>query len=100
VVLMNWHQATREQLLQVALDEDCSFDYKYKACSILQYQQHLNKADHLQEIVYLFAKGMLVSEIAKVLSISHQHVEKIINQKELWRTRLFKEMNSIRRIIQ
>lgn len=99
-MVLRWNEATREQLLQVALHEDCENDYKYKACSILQYQRHLNKADHLQEIVYLFSKGLLVSEIAKVLSISHQHVEKIINQKELWRTRLFKEMNSIRRIIQ
>jgi DNA invertase Pin-like site-specific DNA recombinase len=99
-MVLRWNEATREQLLQVALDEDCSFDYKYKACSILQYQQHLNKTDYLQEIVYLFSKGLRVPEIARILSITHQHVEKIINQKQLWKTRLYKEVNSIRRIIQ
>lgn len=99
-MVLDWNSATREQLLQIAIHEDCEIDYKYKACSILQYQRHLNKADYLQEIVYLFSKGLRVPEISKVLSISHPHVEKIINQKELWRTQLYKEMNSIRRIIQ
>ena len=96
---MNWHKATREQLLTVALHEECDNEYKLKACSILQYQRHLNKTDHLQEIVYLFSKGLLVPEIARALSVTHQHVEKIINQKKLWKTRLFNETNSIRRII-
>jgi DNA invertase Pin-like site-specific DNA recombinase len=96
---MNWEKATKEQLLTIALDEDCPFDYKYKACAILQYVRHLTNTDHLQEIVYLFSKGLLVPEIARLLSVSHQHVEKIINQKKLWKTRLYKETNSIRRII-
>jgi hypothetical protein len=32
--------------------------------------------------------GLLVPQIAEVLSVSHMKVEKIINQHELWRTRL------------
>lgn len=91
-MVLRWEKASREQLLQVALHEECEMDYKYKACSILQYQWHLNKADHLQEIVYLFSKGLIVPEIARILSVSHQYVEKVINQKELWRTRLYAEM--------
>ncbi|ALX50445.1 hypothetical protein [Lentibacillus amyloliquefaciens] len=32
---MNYESATKEQLLQVALNEDCSNDDKFKACRYL-----------------------------------------------------------------
>jgi hypothetical protein len=94
-MVLKWEKASREQLLQVALHEDCEIEYKYKACSILQYQRHLNKADHLQEIVYLFSKGLLVPEIAIILNVTSQHVEKIINQKNLWKSRLHSEIRRV-----
>jgi hypothetical protein len=89
--MINWHLATKEQLFTI-LSEDCPIDYKYKACSMLLYKRNLEKADYLQEIVYLFGSGLLVPKIAEILSVSHQHVEKTINQKRLWTSRLHSEL--------
>jgi hypothetical protein len=90
-MVLDFTKATKEQLLQIALYEACPNDLKFRACSEIQTRKLLKKADYLQQIVYLFGKGLLVPEIANVLSISHMKVEKIINQHELWRTRLQQE---------
>ena len=40
---MRYEDATDQQLLQVALDEDCSIDDKYKACRQLQIRFTISK---------------------------------------------------------
>jgi hypothetical protein len=86
---MDWIKADKKQLLQIALSEDCPIEFKYRA--VLELQERKKKKDYLPQIVYLFGMGLLVPDIAKALFLSHQKVEKIINQKELWRTRYYKE---------
>jgi DNA-binding NarL/FixJ family response regulator len=86
--------ATKEQLLQIAMFEDCEIDLKYAAVRELQNQRKKQKDDYLQQIVYLFGKGLIVPQIAKQLCISNQKVEKVINQKCLWKTRYFREVKT------
>ncbi|MGY0692954.1 hypothetical protein ACW2QC_09225 [Virgibacillus sp. FSP13] len=40
---MNYETATKEQLLQVALNEDCPLEDKYKACRQLQIKFTISK---------------------------------------------------------
>jgi hypothetical protein len=89
---INFTKANKKQLLQIAQSEFCPLYYKYQACSELLKRR--NKVDYVPQIVYLFGMGLLVPEIADALSISHMKVEEVINQKELWRTRLRKELQS------
>lgn len=91
-MVLDFSKATKQQLLQIAQSEECPIDFKYRACS--EMQKRRKKIDYLQQIVYLFGMGLLVPQIAEVLSISHMKVEKVINQKELWRTRLQTELNN------
>jgi hypothetical protein len=89
---LNFTKANKRQLLQIAQSESCPLDYKYQAC--LELLKRRNKVDYVPQIVYLFGMGLLVPEIADSLSISHMKVEAIINRKELWKTRLQKELQS------
>lgn len=43
---MNFEKATKEQLLQIALYEDCPMSFKYEACRELQKRNRGGEDEH------------------------------------------------------
>jgi hypothetical protein len=85
VVLMDWHKATKVQLLHLALEEDCPLDYKYKACAELQMRWN---NDMLTDVVIMYGKGYSPKEIADYLGISCEMIGGIISKYNLRRAKV------------
>jgi hypothetical protein len=81
--LMECEFATKRQLLQIALYEDCSIDDKYAVCRELQLRQW--REDMLEDLVLLYAKGFTPLFIAAELGIEEYTVRNKINQYGLKR---------------
>lgn len=64
---MYWEDATKQQLLQICLWEDCPLEYKFEAARELQLRQWHD--DYLPELVRLWGKGMSSWNIAIELGI-------------------------------
>lgn len=64
--------ATKEQLLTIALYEDCELDYKYAACRELQLRKWHD--DMLTDLVRLWGKGYTAFDIAIELGVSENTV--------------------------
>lgn len=81
---MQFDKATKKQLLQIALAEDCSIDDKYRAVSELQMRWN---EDMLTEIVIMYGKGYSPKEIADYLGVSCQVVGGVVSKYNLRRAR-------------
>jgi replication fork clamp-binding protein CrfC len=79
---MKWESATKHQLLQIALHEDCSIDNKYRATSELQMRWN---AEMLPDVVRLYGKGSSASDIAEYLGIKVEMVGGMISKYGLRR---------------
>lgn len=69
---MYYEDATRKQLLQIALHEDCSIDDKYEAVRELQLRQFTD--DMLPDLVKLWGAGLSTFEIGIELGIPQSTV--------------------------
>jgi hypothetical protein len=69
---MHFEDATKEQLLQIALWEDCPIEYKYEAAAELQMRQW--RDDYLKDLVRLWGEGKSSFQIAIELGIDRNVV--------------------------
>jgi len=69
---MYYEDATRKQLLQIALHEDCSIDDKYEAVRELQLRQFTD--DMLPDLVKLWGAGLSTFEVGIELGIPQSTV--------------------------
>jgi DNA-directed RNA polymerase specialized sigma24 family protein len=81
---MKWHLANKQQLLQIALNEACPNDFKFRACSELQTRW---SEDMLTDIVLCYGRGLSPLEIAEYLGIKVELVGGIISKYGLRRAR-------------
>jgi hypothetical protein len=79
---MKWHLANKHQLLQIALNEGCPVDFKYRAASELQTRW---SEDMLTDIVLFYGRGFSSLEIADYLGIRVELVGGIISKYRLRR---------------
>lgn len=82
---MKWEKASKPQLLQIALNEDCPLEFKYQACSELQMRWN---NDMLTDVVIMYGKGYSPKEIAEYLGISCEMVGGIISKYDLRRAKV------------
>ncbi|WP_335520447.1 hypothetical protein [Neobacillus drentensis] len=82
---MHFEDASKRQLLQIALHEDCSIDYKYRAARELQMRWSENL---LPDLVRLYAKGMNMSEIAWELGLDPYTVRNKLKQYGIYKRRV------------
>lgn len=90
---MNWDTATKQQLLQIALNENCPLSFKYEAIRELQ----LNKwtDEMLTDLVRLWGKGFDSFSIAIELGIDQDKVKRKLTQYGLWKRRVNNELRKI-----
>jgi hypothetical protein len=81
---MRWHLATKQQLLTIALYENCPLDYKYEACRELQMRWNNNM---LLDLVRLYGQGKEIWEIAEYLGVPESVVKEKILSYRLYRGR-------------
>ncbi|WP_226085664.1 hypothetical protein [Mesobacillus sp. S13] len=79
---MNWESANKQQLLQIALSEDCDFSYKYEALRELQSRW---TQDMLTDVVVMYGKGYMPREIAEYLGVKAEQIGGIISKYGLRR---------------
>lgn len=81
--------ASKQELLTIALYEDCDFDYKYEALRELEYRKYKNewKDEMLTELVVLYGKGYSIYDIADDLGVSEGTVRYYISKYKLKRVR-------------
>jgi hypothetical protein len=81
---MDYSKATKQQLLQIAIDEHCPVEFKYRACSELQMRW---TEDMLTEVVIMYGKGYKPKEIAEYLGVSREMIGGIVSKYNLKRAR-------------
>ena len=81
--------ANKQELLTIALYEDCDFDYKYEALRELEYRKNMNKwkDEMLTELVVLYGKGYSIYDIADDLGVSEGTVRYYISKHKIKRVR-------------
>ncbi|QNG60375.1 hypothetical protein H4O14_02275 [Bacillus sp. PAMC26568] len=80
-----WESATRQQLIQIALDEECSLCLKYEALRELQSRWNNGM---LPDLVKLYAKGFNMSQIAYELGIDPHTVKNKLKQLGIYKRRV------------
>jgi hypothetical protein len=80
---MDFEGATKRQLLQIALREECSLSDKYAACREMQIRQW--KDTMLEDLVLLYGRGINPFQISIELGIDEYTVRNKINQYGLKR---------------
>jgi hypothetical protein len=91
---MEWEQATKTQLIQIATDENCSLDDKYQSLRELQQRYKRDKysmkmtEEKKAAIVYYWTKGLTVEQLRVRFDVNMRDIEKMIDQYKLWRGRL------------
>jgi DNA-binding protein Fis len=83
--MIQFEDATKRQLLQIALREDCSLDNKYEAVRELQLRQWNDSM--LQDLVLLFGRGLSPFDVAIELGLDEYTVRKKLDQYGLKRRR-------------
>jgi DNA-binding protein Fis len=81
--MIQFEDATKRQLLQIALREDCSLDDKYEAVRELQLRQWNDSM--LQELILLYGRGNSPFQVTIELGIEEYTVRNKINQYGLKR---------------
>ncbi|WP_108669534.1 hypothetical protein [Peribacillus acanthi] len=89
---MNWNEATKSQLLTIALHDNCPVDHKYRAVQELQMRWN---QDMLLDLVRMYGQGKEVWEIAEYLGISESDVAASIKDYKLYRGRVKNESTKI-----
>jgi hypothetical protein len=87
---MDYSKATKQQLLQIAMNETCSLNDKYQALRELQHRKHSMKMTEEKKaaIVYHWTKGLTVKELRYKFDVSKRDIEEMIDKHKLWRGRL------------
>jgi hypothetical protein len=87
---MDYSKATKQQLLQIVLNESCSLNDKYQALRELQQRKHSMKMTEEKRaaIVYHWTKGLTVKELRYKFDVSKRDIEEMIDKHKLWRGRL------------
>jgi hypothetical protein len=91
---MEWEAATKQQLLQITLNETCSLNDKYQALRELQQRYKRDKysmkmtEEKKAAIVYYWTKGLTVEQLRVRFDVNMRDIEKMIDQYKLWRGRL------------
>jgi DNA-binding CsgD family transcriptional regulator len=80
---MEWEAATKRQLLQIALREDCSIADKYAACREMHVRQWRDTM--LEELVLLYGRGISPFLISIELGVDEYTVRNKIKQYGLKR---------------
>ena len=84
---MNYMEdATRKQLLQIALYEDCPIDYKYAACRELQIRQWQDWM--ITDMVLMWSKGWRTVDIAAELGVDLYVLEWQMSKRGLFGKRV------------
>jgi DNA-binding NarL/FixJ family response regulator len=84
---MNFEDATKQQLLQIALYEECPIEYKYEAVRELQLRQ-FNEETMLEDLVKLWGQGLSCFSIAMELGIEENTVKWQLTKYGLWKRRV------------
>ncbi|TYS91917.1 hypothetical protein [Rossellomorea aquimaris] len=80
---MKWDIASKRQLLQIALHEDCDLNDKYAAARELQINQWSD--DMIPDLILLYGRGHSLLSIAVELGIEQYMVQNKINEYGLKR---------------
>jgi hypothetical protein len=80
---IDFESATKRQLLQIAMKEECSLDDKYAACRELQLRQW--KDEMLEDLILLYGRGLSPFQISIELGIAEYMVWNKINEYGLKR---------------
>lgn len=89
---MNWASANKQQLLQIAISEDCDFSYKYEAVRELQSRW---SQDMLTDVVIMYGKGYMPKEIAEYLGVSSELIGGVITKYGLKKGRVKHELSEV-----
>lgn len=83
---MYFEDASKKQLLQIALWEDCSIDDKYEAVAELQMRQWHD--DFLPQLISLWGQGYTCFQIAIELGIDENMVRTKLRKYDLYGRRV------------
>lgn len=83
---INWDDATKKQLLQIALHEECGLSDKYAAIRELQINKWSDEM--LTDLVRLWGKGFDSFSISIELGIGQAKVKRKLTQYGLWKRRV------------
>jgi len=82
---MRYETATKEQLLQICLWEECPIEYKYESARELQMRQW--QEEFLPDLVRLWGEGNSPSYIATELGIEERAVRAQLRKHKLYNVR-------------
>jgi hypothetical protein len=83
---MNFNEATKKQLLQIAFFEECPLEYKYSAARELQLK---NWGPHfLQKLVKYWGMGLSDVKIAELFGVEEWEVHKQLLKYNLYGKRV------------
>ncbi|CAG9608027.1 hypothetical protein [Pseudoneobacillus rhizosphaerae] len=85
---MNFEDATKKQLLQIVLNENCPLDYKYAAARELQLKTWSSL--FLQKLVKYWGMGLSEVEIAERFGVEVWEVKKQLQKYQLFGKRVIK----------
>jgi hypothetical protein len=85
---MDLTKASKRQLIQIALWEDCSIDYKFEACRELQIRQW--RDDFLPDLLRLWGEGNTSSQVAIELGLEQSVVAWQLEKHGLYGRRITK----------
>lgn len=78
--------ASRKQLLTIALHENCDIDLKFAACRELQIRQW--RDEYLTEIVILWGRGLKIVEIAAEVGLPEYTIKNVLKLNGLYGKRV------------
>ena len=84
--MIHYEDASKQQLLQIALWEDCPLEYKYAACRELQLRNWND--EYLTDLVRLWGKGLSIFEISIELGMDENVVKAQLYKHKLYRKRV------------
>lgn len=83
---MNFEDATKTQLLQICLWEECPIEYKYESARELQLRQW--RDEYLTDLVRLWGKGYTLFSIAIELGLDEWMIQNKLTEYGLWKRRV------------
>jgi hypothetical protein len=89
-MVLDLTKATKRQLLQICLWEDCTIDYKFEAARELQIRQWHD--DFLPDLVRLWGEGKTSSQIAIELGLELDAVSWQLEKHGLYGRRIIQKL--------
>ena len=89
MVLKYFEKATKQQLLQICLYEDCFIDDKYQAARELQLRQW--RDEYLADLIRLWGEGKTSFQIAVELGLDQGSVSWQLEKHDLYGRRIKKD---------